>query len=264
MMGILNVTPDSFYDGGRYSDVATVVAEGLAMVDAGAAILDVGGESTRPGARSVSLEEELKRVIPVIETLRRETTAAISIDTSKAAVAAAAVAAGANFVNDISGLCFDAKMAATVAESGAGLFVMHTSGRPEVMQKKTGYRDLLAEVMTRLEGSISTALAAGIDRRFLAVDPGIGFGKTVAGNLQLLHQLDHLHRLDCPILLGISRKSFIGAILDQDDPRERLAGTLATVAAGVAQGVQIFRVHDVRPARDAALVAWAIREQQQP
>jgi len=264
VMGILNVTPDSFFDGGRYIDAGAVVEQGLAMEQEGAGILDIGGESTRPGSLPVSLDEELARVIPVIEGLRYRTDVPISIDTNKAAVAAAALSAGANFVNDISGLRFDSDMANVVAESGAGLFVMHTSGRPEVMQQQTEYRDLIGAVMESLQWSIDTALSAGIEKSHLAVDPGIGFGKTVEGNLELLNHVDRLHQLGCPILLGTSRKSFIGAILGFDDPRDRLIGTLATVAAGAGQGVQLFRVHDVRQTRETVLVAWAIREQRLP
>jgi len=263
-MGILNITPDSFSDGGRYLDGEEAIQQGLAMQQEGAAILDIGGESTRPGSLPVSAEEELERVIPVIEGLRRQTDLPLSIDTRKSLVAQKAVAAGANFINDISSLNFDPKMAAVAAESGAGLFLMHSRGRPEVMQQDTEYQDLLAEVISSLCQSIDLALTAGVERYRLAVDPGIGFGKSVSGNLDLLHHLDELHQLDCPIMLGTSRKSFLGAILNQTNPQERLFGTLATIAAGVDQGVQIFRVHDVRPAREAALVAWAIRERKLP
>ncbi len=263
-MGVLNVTPDSFSDGGCYADHDSAIAHGLKLFAEGADLLDIGGESTRPGAPAVSADEELARVIPVIEGLRRQTDRPLSIDTNKAEVARAAVAAGVNFINDISGLTFDAEMAACAAESGVGLFLMHTRGRPEVMQQDTCYLDLCAEVLTGLQQSIVCALAAGVERRKLAIDPGIGFGKSVAGNLEILHQLEDLHQLGCPVLLGTSRKSFIGRILQQDDPGQRLAGTLATVALGVKQGVQLFRVHDVQPAREAALVAWAIREQQLP
>ena len=264
IMGVLNVTPDSFSDGGQYLNIDSAVGQGLAMQQDGAAILDIGGESTKPGSLPVSAVEELDRVLPVIERLRQETDLPLSIDTSKAIVAHAAIAAGANFINDISGLHFDPKMASVAAETGAGLFLMHTSGRPEVMQQQTEYQNLLAEVLTSLRQSIELALMAGVDHRQLAVDPGIGFGKSALGNLELLQHLDKLHQLNCPVLLGTSRKSFLGKILHQDDPRERLFGTLATVAAAVGQGVQIFRVHDVRPARETALVAWAIREQQLP
>ena len=264
IMGILNVTPDSFSDGGCYLDPLAAVRQGLEMQREGAGILDVGGESTRPGACGVSAEEELSRVIPVIEGLRQETSLPISIDTSKAVVAREAIASGANFINDISGLTFDPEMAAAAAGTGAGLFLMHTRGRPEVMQRDTGYRNLLSEVMAGLRDSVRTALDAGVPRECLAVDPGIGFGKDAVGNLQLLSHLDLLHQLDCPVLLGTSRKSFIGQVLGREDPRQRLSGTLATVALGVARGVQIFRVHDVAPARDAALMAWAVREQKLP
>lgn len=263
-MGVLNVTPDSFSDGGQFLHIDQAVRRGLAMQQDGAAILDIGGESTRPGALPVAAEVELARVVPVIEKLRQETDLPLSIDTNKALVARAAIAAGANFINDISGLDFDPEMSAVAAETGAGLFLMHTSARPEVMQQFTDYRNLLAQVINRLRQSVDLALAAGITRCRLAIDPGIGFGKTVLGNLELLQRLDELHQLDCPILLGTSRKSFIGEILAQSDPRERLYGTLATIALGVSQGVQIFRVHDVRPARETAQVAWAIREQQLP
>lgn len=264
IMGVLNVTPDSFSDGGDYSDVTAAVERGLEMVEQGAGILDIGGESTRPGAPAVSPDAELERVIPVIEGLRHHTRIPLSIDTRKAPVARAALVAGANFVNDISGLSFDNDMAAVVAAAGAGLFLMHTRGCPEQMQKNTDYQDLLAEVVNFLRAAVNKARAAGIGADRLAVDPGIGFAKNVAGNLALLKHLSALHQLGCPILLGTSRKSFIGRILHQDDPRQRLYGTLATVALGVAQGVQLFRVHDVLPARDTALVAWAIREQQLP
>jgi dihydropteroate synthase len=261
---VLNVTPDSFSDGGCYFDPQRALRHGLALQLEGADLLDIGGESTRPGALTVSLDEELSRVIPVIELLRRQTDLPISIDTSKAAVAREAMAAGANFINDISGLYFDPEMAAVAAETGAGLFLMHTRGRPAVMQRDTGYRDLLAEVIDSLRQSIELAQAAGIKQSRLAVDPGIGFGKSAVGCLELLHQLDRLHQLGCPILLGTSRKSFIGELLQPDDSGRRLAGTLATIALAVSQGVQLFRVHDVKYAREAALVAWAIRERQLP
>jgi len=264
IMGILNVTPDSFSDGGRFVEPEAAVRQGLLLQSEGAALLDIGGESTRPGAIAVSVDEELSRVIPVIEKLRRETDLPLSIDTTKALVAREALAAGANFINDISGLSFDPEMTRVAAETGAGLFLMHTRGRPEVMQLDTGYQRLVPEVIAALGLSAQVALAAGIGLEALAVDPGIGFGKNALGNLELLHHLAEFHQLGCPILLGTSRKSFIGTVLQQADPRQRLAGTLATVALGVQQGVQLFRVHDVRQVREAALVAWAIREQQLP
>ena len=263
-MGVLNVTPDSFSDGGQYFNADSAVQQGLAMQREGAAILDIGGESTRPGSLPITAEEELARILPVIRGLRRETDLPLCVDTTKATVARKAIDAGVNFVNDISGLTFDPAMAAVTSETGVGLFLMHTSGRPEVMQQRTNYNDLLTEVADSLSQSIDLALQAGVAFDRIAIDPGIGFGKSVEGNLKLLHNLDKLHSFDCPVLLGTSKKSFIGKILGQDAPQERLFGTLATIVLGVSQGVQIFRVHDVRPAREAALVAWAIREQKLP
>jgi len=264
LMGILNVTPDSFSDGGDYLAAERALRQGLRLLADGADLIDIGGESSRPGAAPVSQQEELDRVVPVIERLRNETDLPLSVDTTKSAVARAAILAGANYINDISGLRFDAGMAAVAAESGAGLFLMHTRGTPRDMQKQTAYADLLAEVTAYLRQGIDLALAAGVSPRALAVDPGIGFGKSVAGNLTLLRHLERLHELGYPVLLGTSRKSFIGRILDQDDPRRRLAGTLATLALAVDKGVQIFRVHDVRAARETLLVAWAIREGRLP
>ena len=264
IMAILNVTPDSFSDGGAYYQVEQALRRGLELQTAGADLLDIGGESSRPGADPISVDEELSRVIPVIERLRQATDLPLSIDTTKSAVAQAALLAGANFINDISGLRFDAGMAAVAAANGAGLFLMHTRGTPGEMQQQTGYQDLLAEVLAYLQQGIDLALAAGVKRTALAVDPGIGFAKSVTGNLTLLRHLQRLHSLGCPVLVGTSRKSFIGRILERDDPRQRLAGTLATLALAVDQGVQLFRVHDVREARDALLVAWAIREERLP
>lgn len=264
IMGVLNVTPDSFSDGGRYVDPQQALLQGLRMEKDGADLLDIGGESTRPGALPVPEGQELERVIPVIEALRRETALPISIDTNKASVAREAMAAGANFINDISGLTFDPQMAEVAAGTSAGLFLMHTRGRSAVMQQDTGYRNVREEVLGCLQQSIDTALAAGVELDRLAVDPGIGFGKGALGNLELLHHLRDFHRFGCPVLLGTSRKKIIGQILDRDEPLERLSGTLATVALGVEQGVQLFRVHDVRPACDVALVAWAIREKKLP
>lgn len=263
-MGILNITPDSFSDGGCFLELDTALTQARQMIADGADLLDIGGESTRPGAAAVSLQEELDRVLPLIESLRDESDIPLSIDTTKSAVATAALAAGANFINDISGLQFDDQMAQAVSDSGAGLFLMHTRGRPEVMQQDTSYADLLAGVLAFLQQAAESAVAAGVDRQAIAIDPGIGFGKDVRGNLQLLRQLDRLVASGYPVLLGTSRKSFIGQILQQRDPTERLAGTLASVALGVERGAQIFRVHDVRPAREAALVAWAIREGELP
>lgn len=258
IMGILNVTPDSFSDGGCYNSVELALHRGLELAAEGADIIDVGGESTRPGAALVGLQEELDRVAPVIEALSREVSIPLSIDTNKAAVARAAVAAGAEFVNDISGLQFDPEMAETVAATGAGLFLMHTRGRPGQMQQDTAYADLLGEVMASLRQGIDQAAAAGVSLEKIAIDPGIGFGKSVEGNLELMRRLPELQSLGRPVLLGTSRKSFIGRIVGQADPQQRLAGSLSTVALGVQGKAHIFRVHDVRPSREAALMAWAI------
>lgn len=258
IMGILNVTPDSFSDGGRYLALEQALAHGRRLAAEGADLIDVGGESTRPGASQVTAQEELDRILPVIEALGREIDLPLSIDTTKSSVARSAVAAGADFVNDISGLTFDAKMAGVIAASGAGVIVMHTSGKPDVMQKNTCYVDLVADVLTALRASIGIAEAAGISRQKIAVDPGIGFGKDVAGNLELLRCTSVLAGLGRPVMLGTSRKSFIGKVLDVDDPDGRLAGTLATIALGYAGGARLFRVHDVAAARQTAMMAQAV------
>jgi len=258
IMGILNLTPDSFYDGGRYRGVDAALRRVEQMVGEGADLIDVGGESTRPGAPAVSVDEELARVVPVVEAIVRRFDIPLSIDTTKAKVAAACLAAGVHFVNDISGLSFDPAILVPVVRNRAGLFLMHTPARPDIMQQRTVYADVCREVVAFLRDAIGRARAAGVPADGIAVDPGIGFGKDLAGNLQLLRRLDEVTALGVPVLLGTSRKSFIGRILGLDDPGERLYGTLATVALGVSQGVLIHRVHDVRPAREAALVAWAI------
>lgn len=258
IMGILNVTPDSFSDGGRFASTEAAVERGLQLAAEGAGIIDIGGESTRPGSAGVSAEEELARVLPVLQKLRQRTDIPISIDTTKSEVARQTLAAGANFINDISGLAFDPAMAAVIAESGAGAFLMHTRGEPATMQQNTEYSDLLSEVIAYLRQSLKMAAEAGIPLDHLAVDPGIGFGKSAEGNLQLLNRLHELKSLGCPILLGTSRKGFIGKLLQQPVAEQRLYGTLATVALGVQQGAQIFRVHDVRPAWETARLAGAI------
>lgn len=258
IMGILNVTPDSFSDGGRFLDHDRALQHALAMAGEGADLIDIGGESTRPGAAEVPADLELDRVVPVVEAVCRETGLPVSVDTFKSAVAREAVAAGAEFINDISGLQFDPDMARAVAESGAGLFLMHTRGRPGEMQNDTRYADLPGDVIASLAASLDQARAAGIAEEKLAVDPGIGFGKSQAGNLELLRRLGELHALGRPILLGTSRKSFIGRVLSQPEAPERLHGTMATVALGVERGAHIFRVHDVGPARETARMAWAL------
>ena len=263
VMAILNVTPDSFSDGGTHAaDPAAAADAGVRMAAAGAAILDVGGESTRPGATPVWEGDETARVRPVIERLARAGVA-VSIDTRKAAVMEAALAAGAGVVNDVSALCWDGRAAAVVAAAGCPVVLMHHAGDPQTMQDRPHYDDVLIEVHDWLDARITAAVAAGIDRSRILIDPGIGFGKTVAHNLALLNGLSLLHGLGCAILLGASRKRFIGALSHEAPVERRLGGSLAVAMAGVTQGVQMLRVHDVpetvqavriwRGMRDAAL-----------
>lgn len=258
IMGILNVTPDSFSDGGQFQQIDRALRRAEEMVAEGADLIDVGGESTRPGAALVSVEQELDRVIPVIAAIHARLDIPLSVDTNKASVAAVALESGADWVNDVSGLSFDATMASVVAAKGGGLFLMHTRGTPARMQQHTQYDDIVAEVIAELKIAITSALAAGIPAQRLAIDPGIGFAKDLAGNLELLRRLDEFKVLELPILLGTSRKSFIGKVLQQPQPIDRLYGTLATVALGVAKGAMLLRVHDVRAARETALMSWAI------
>lgn len=257
IMGILNVTPDSFSDGSRYLGLDRAVERACQMVDEGADIIDIGGESTRPNIAPVDADEELRRVIPLVERLLERIPVPISVDTYKAVVAREALRAGAEIVNDISGLTFDPDMAATVAEAGAGLVVMHTRGRPDVMQKDTAYGDLITEVIDSLCQSVSTADAAGVARDRIVIDPGIGFSKSVQGNLRIISQLRDFATLNLPVLIGTSRKSFIGTVLGRGVD-ERLFGTAATVALAVANGASILRVHDVREMRDVADMTHAV------
>lgn len=257
IMGILNVTPDSFSDGSRYIDLGCAEDHALRMVEEGADIIDIGGESTRPTIAPVDADEELRRVIPLIERLAGRLPVPISVDTYKAVVAREALRAGAEIVNDISGLTFDPAMAATVAEGGAGVVLMHTRGRPDTMQNDTSYGDLIAEVRDFLHRSVSMAVAAGVARDRIVVDPGIGFAKSAQGNLEILRRLGDFTALHLPILVGTSRKSFIGTVLGRNVD-ERLFGTAATVALAVASGASIIRVHDVREMRDVADMTHAV------
>ncbi len=257
IMGILNVTPDSFSDGGAHASSGTAVEHGLRMAGEGAGIIDVGGESTRPGSAPVTVEEELRRVVPVIEQLAARVPAAISIDTSKAAVARAAVAAGAEIINDITALRGDPAMAGVVAESGAALVLMHMQGTPRTMQQDPCYADALREVADFLHGRIEAARAAGIAADRLAVDPGIGFGKTAEHNLQLIAGLGVIAALGYPVLLGVSRKSFLAAT-GCEDMADRDAATTALTTLGRNCGACIFRVHAVRPNIRALRVAEAV------
>jgi len=258
LMGVLNVTPDSFSDGGAFFDKEKAVSRGLGMVEEGADILDIGGESTRPGSKPVDLEEELHRVIPVIESLEKEVDVPISIDTYKSAVAQRAIEAGAQIINDISGLHFDPNLARVAAREDTPLVLMHIRGTPETMQKDVHYSSLFAEIIRSLKGSIGKAESAGIDPGQMIIDPGIGFGKTIEDNLLILKHLYEFRILGKPILLGTSRKSFIGKIL-KSEVGDRLEGTLSSIAIGVLNGAHIIRSHDVLEAKKAIAVADAVR-----
>ena len=256
-MGVLNVTPDSFSDGGAFLDRDAAVNHGLRLAFEGADLLDVGGESTRPGADPVSAREELDRVIPVIEGIRAHNTAVrVSIDTSKAAVAAAALDAGADYVNDVTALRGDPEMAALVAERGVDVCLMHMLGTPRTMQAEAHYDDVVVDVRIFLEQRIEAAVAAGIALERIEIDPGIGFAKTLEHNLELLGRLRELTTIGRPLVLGTSRKSFLGAITGRETA-ERVPATLATVVMAYERGAEVFRVHDVAPARDALAVAAA-------
>lgn len=259
LMGVLNVTPDSFSDGGRFLDPRAALARAERLRDEGADLIDIGGESTRPGAEPVPVEEELARVLDVIEAVARQVDLPVSVDTTKLEVARRALDAGAAIINDISGLRFEPRLADLAAGSGAGLVLMHIRGEPRTMQQEIRYDDLLKEIRSELRAAVERALAAGCAREQLVVDPGIGFGKTAEHNLSLLNRLDELTGLGPPVLVGPSRKSFIGAVLDLPVD-QRVEGTLAACVLALARGARIFRVHDVRPARRALDLARAILE----
>lgn len=259
-MGILNITPDSFSDGGRYLEPEAAVARALRMLEEGADILDIGGESTRPGSAPVPPEEQQRRVLDVIRVLRERLPQGVplSIDTTWASVARAALAAGADWINDTSAGLDDPGMLPLAAEQHAPIVLMHRSGTPQTMQQAPSYADVVGEVRDHLAARAEAALAAGVRECDILLDPGIGFGKTQAHNLALLAGLGRLVELGLPVLLGTSRKGFLGALCGHVAPHERVAATCATTALGVMQGVAVFRVHDVAANRQAADVAWAI------
>ncbi len=259
VMGILNVTPDSFHDGGRHPHPKEAIEAALAMEAEGADIVDVGGESTRPGAEPVPADEEIERILPVIEGLRRRSEIAISVDTTKADVATAAIDAGAQLVNDISALRFDDRMASAIASSGAFAVLMHMQGRPTTMQQDASYDDVVQEVCEFLSDQIRAAVAAGIETERIIVDPGIGFGKRLEHNLALLRNLHRLVELGRPVIAGVSRKSFLGRMLDLPSS-ERLEGTIAANAVAIANGADVIRVHDVKEGRRTADVAFHLRK----
>jgi dihydropteroate synthase len=263
VMGVLNTTPDSFSDGGQFNSVSTALTQAQALVQGGVDILDIGGQSTRPGATTVTVEEELQRVVPVIEAIRRSdddrlSATVISVDTTRAVVARAAVRAGADIVNDISGGTFDDAMVATVADLGVPIILMHLRGTPDTMQQHTDYGDLIAEIYHVLEQHIERAIAAGVSRDHIAIDPGIGFAKTYPQNLDILRHIPDFRPLGCPILIGPSRKSFLGWILNQPDPQQRVWGTAAACCGAIAGGADLLRVHDGREMVEVAKVADAI------
>jgi len=258
LMGVINVTPDSFSDGGLFLDPKEAIAQGLRLEAEGAAILDVGGESTRPGAAAVSADEELRRVLPVLEGLADAgAEAQLSIDTSKAEVAAAGLTSGATLVNDVTALRADPEMAEVIAAAGADCCLMHMLGDPRTMQRDPRYDDVVSEVKAFLEERMAFAIASGIEERRIILDPGIGFGKTLDHNLELLRRLDELVAIGRPILIGTSRKSFLGRITGRENPADRLAGTIATCVIAYERGARVFRVHEVAPVADALKVTAA-------
>jgi dihydropteroate synthase len=259
IMGIINVTPDSFADGGLRLDTARAIADGLQMISDGVHILDIGGESTRPGAEPVTSEEELRRVLPVVEALARDGRVAVSIDTYKAEVAREAIAKGATIVNDVSGLQYDAGLAAVVAASGAAIVLMHNRGRSRDMYREAVYDDVVGEIGRELEAAIVRAVAAGIPRGSVIVDPGLGFAKRAEHTWDAIAGLGRLAALDCPILVGPSRKSFLTSATGDRPPSERDWGTAAAVTASVLGGAHIVRVHGVREMADVVRVADRLR-----
>jgi len=260
VMGILNRTPDSFSDGALFMDESTALRHARKMAAEGADIIDVGGESTRPGSDPVSTEEELKRTIPIIKRLSKELTIPISVDTSKHEVAFEAIKAGASIVNDITALRKDTKMANVISDSDVAVCLMHMKGTPKNMQENPVYVDLMKEIIAGLEESINVALKSGISGDRIIVDPGIGFGKTTEHNLQIIKHLSELTVLDKPILIGTSRKSFIGNMLKKD-VSERLMGTLATSVVAIMNGADIIRVHDIKETLDAAKMVDAVKRE---
>ena len=259
-MGVLNVTPDSFSDGGQFVSLDSALSQADQMIRDGADIIDVGGESARPGADFISEEEELRRVLPVIEGLARRVSIPISIDTTKSAVARAALRAGGEIVNDISGLRFDTAIADVAAQSRAGLVLMHSRGTPKSMQQLPPVDDIINEVVKGLHASVALAAEHGVESQAICVDPGIGFGKSAAQNLELIAKLDQLAKefSDFPLMIGTSRKGFIGKLLNDAPADKRVHGTVATVVASVLKGAHIVRVHDVKAVIEAVRVADAI------
>jgi dihydropteroate synthase len=260
-MGIINVTPDSFSDGGKYVNVNAAVAKGLELVQQGADILDIGGESTRPGAGTVPLEEELRRVVPVVAGLARQTATPLSVDTSKAEVARSSLEAGAHIINDVTALAGDPEMVEVARESKAGVILMHMKGTPATMQTDPRYEDVVVEIGRFFEERLRVTAEAGISRERIVLDPGIGFGKTSKHNLEILARLGEFQRFGRPVCLGVSRKGFVGRLLNNRPVERRLAGSLAALCHAMShRAVQVVRVHDVEESRDAVNVVASIQE----
>jgi dihydropteroate synthase len=258
MMGVVNVTPDSFSDGGRYFDAESAVAHALQLDGEGADILDIGGESTRPGAEPVGVEEELRRVMPVLAGVAGVASARISIDTSKAAVARAALAAGASIVNDVTAFRGDPELAGVIAETGCDCCLMHMLGEPRTMQRDPRYEDVVADVKAFLEERLAFAVSEGVAEERILLDPGIGFGKTVEQNVELIARLAELVELGRPVVIGTSRKSFLGKLTGRENTDDRLAATIASNVLAYERGARVFRVHEVAPVRDALLTAATV------
>ncbi|MDD5428686.1 MAG: dihydropteroate synthase [Candidatus Omnitrophica bacterium] len=258
VMGVLNVTPDSFSDGGKYFDKVAAVKQALRMAAEGAGIIDVGGESTRPGAGDVSVGEELSRVVPVIRAISGKISVPISIDTRKSEVAEAAIKAGAAIINDTSGLKHDPRMAGVAAKYGTAVILMHMKGSPADMQRSPRYKRLIPEIRAALRESIHIAKAAGVVSDKIIIDPGIGFGKTVKHNLEILNRLDEFKKMGFPVCVGVSRKSFIGKVLNIKDAGSRLSGTIAASVLAIIRGADILRVHDVKEAVEAEAITKSI------
>jgi dihydropteroate synthase len=253
IMGILNVTPDSFSDGGEFNQINSALIQAKKTIQNGVDIIDIGGQSTRPGAVQISLEEELNRVI--IKTIRQHQDIPISIDTTRAEIAEKAIAAGADLINDISGATYDSEMLATAAKLEVPIILMHIKGTPQTMQNLTDYQDLIAEIRDFFQQQIRKAIAYKIKPANIIIDPGIGFAKNVAQNIQLIQQLSQLKTCNQPLLIGVSRKSFIGQIIGQDNPKNRVWGTAAACCSAIANGADLIRVHDVAEMFDVARVA---------
>lgn len=258
VMGVLNVTPDSFSDGGRFFKTKDAVKRALQMARDGADIIDVGGESTRPGAAQVSIKDEMDRVIPVIKAITGKLDIPVSVDTRSSQVALQAVNSGASLVNDVSGLLFDDRMASVIAGCKADVIIMHSKGTPDTMQKKPAYKDVVKEIILSLNASVALAAKAGIRKDRIMLDPGIGFGKTVRHNLEILKRLDEVCRMGFPVCIGVSRKSFIGKILDISDPPQRLPGSIACSVFAAVKGAKIVRTHDVKETVQAMRIADSI------